>query len=65
MEGWMDEQMNYKSGRSPVRYSRERIQTTPRLMYMLRIDAGKQIYMEHRKTARETVYVCECTCMWE
>lgn len=57
----MNEQRNYK-GQAGALWGtlRERIQTTQRWMYMLRIYVGKQIYMEHRKTSRETISLC----MW-
>lgn len=70
IHGWvdgrmMDGQTNHKDQAGALWGTlRERTRTTSRWMYALRIDVGKQIYMEHRKTARETiVYVRGLACV--
>lgn len=56
MDKWMNERMSYNDqAGAPWGTLRERTQTTQRWMYTLRICVGKQIYMEHRKTSRETI----------
>lgn len=59
MDKWMNEQMSYK-GQAGALWGtlRDRTQATQRWMYMLRICAGRQIYMDHRETSRETMSRC-------
>lgn len=61
MDEWMDGWTNHYKDQAEALWGtlRERTWTTQRWVYMLRIYVGKQMYMEHRKTSRETISWCE------